>query len=139
MLPALPVGSFIAAGKSLEKTIERVKHAEELGYDSVNVTHLGARDSLAVIEAYACATERVHLGTSVTPIYSRTPVAMAQAAATIDELSNSRFRLGLGVSHQLPAENWYGQTISKPRTSLREYVGILRAILPVRDPPPNDV
>jgi F420-dependent oxidoreductase-like protein len=138
MLPALPVGSFIAAGRSLEKAIERVRHAEELGYDSAYVTHLGARDSLAVVEAYASRTERVHLGTGVMPIYSRTPVTTAQAAATVDELSGGRLRLGLGVSHQYTVENWYGQKIDKPVTSMREYAGIVRAILRGEDPPQSE-
>src|SRR2546421_7580299 len=87
MLPALPVGSFIEGGRSLEKAIERARQAEALGYDSVYVTHLAARDSLAVAEAYAARTERIHVGTGVTPIYCRTPVVTAQTAATIDELS----------------------------------------------------
>ena len=48
MLPAVPVGSFIEGGRSLEKAIQRARRAEGLGYDSVYVTHLAARDSLAV-------------------------------------------------------------------------------------------
>ena len=42
------------------------------------ITHIAARDSLTVLMAYAAATERVKIGTGVVPIYSRTPVAMAQ-------------------------------------------------------------
>ena len=40
------------------------------------------------------------IGTGVYPIAARTPVAMAQTAATIDELSGGRMILGLGVSHR---------------------------------------
>ena len=45
------------------------------------------------------------------PIFSRTPATMAQAAATIDEFSGGRMVLGLGVSHQVTVENWYGAKI----------------------------
>src|SRR6188472_1787481 len=45
-------GTFISVGKSLDQAIERVKRAESLGYDSVYVTHVAARDSLAVLMAY---------------------------------------------------------------------------------------
>ena len=48
------------------------------------------------------------------PIYSRTPVATAQQAATIDEYSGGRMVLGLGVSHKVTVENWYGAKIEQP-------------------------
>ena len=64
------------------------------------MTHIAGRDSLTLLMAYAAATERIKLGTGVLPIYSRTPVATAQQAATIDEFSGGRMVLGLGVSHR---------------------------------------
>jgi alkanesulfonate monooxygenase SsuD/methylene tetrahydromethanopterin reductase-like flavin-dependent oxidoreductase (luciferase family) len=88
--------------------------------------------------AYAARTERVKLGTGVLPIYSRTPVATAQAAATIDELSTGRMVLGLGVSHRPVVEGWYGSTIDKPVREMREYVAILRAIFRGEDPPQGE-
>ena len=94
------LGTFISVGKSLDQAIERVKRAEELGYDSTYVTHIAGRDSLTVLMAYAAATEHIKLGTGVLPIYSRTPVATAQQAATIDEYSGGRMVLGLGVSQR---------------------------------------
>ena len=84
------LGTFISVGKSLEQALERVQLAEQLGYDSAYVTHIAARDSLTVLMAYAAATERIKLGTGVLPIYSRTPAATAQTAATIDEYSGGR-------------------------------------------------
>ena len=69
------------------------------------------------------ATERIRVGTGVVPIYTRTPATMAQTAATIDELSGGRLNLGLGVSHRPVVEGWHGQTIDKPVTEMREYVG----------------
>src|SRR5919108_827171 len=122
-------GTFISVGKSLDQAVERVKRAEEFGYDSCYVTHIAARDSLAVLMAYAAATERIKLGTGVLPIYSRTPVATAQTAATIDEFSGGRMVLGLGVSHKVTVENWFVSKIEKPVTQMREYAGIVRALL----------
>ena len=138
MLPALPVGTFIAGGRSLDRAIDRVRRAEGFGYESVYVTHIAERDSLAVAEAYGARTERIHVGTGVVPIYSRTPVAMAQTAATIDELSGGRMRLGIGVSHKITVENWYGQKIEKPVASMREYVDVVRAILRGEEPPKGE-
>lgn len=130
-------GTFISVGRSLEQAVERVGRAEALGYDSVYVTHIAARDSLTVLMAYAAATERIKLGTGVLPMYSRTPVATAQQAVTIDEFSGGRMVLGIGVSHQVTVESWYGSKIEHPVSEMREYVTALRAMFEGRDVPPG--
>lgn len=132
------LGSFVSAGRSLDTALGRVELAERLGYESVFVTHLTGRDSLTLLMAYAARTERVRLGTGVMPIYSRNPVITAQSAATVDELSGGRLVLGLGVSHRPVVEGFYGDTIGKPVSEMREYVGIVRAILSGEDPPQGE-
>lgn len=131
------LGCFVSTGRSLEQAIERVRHAEELGYDAVYVTHIAGRESLTVLTAYAMRTSRIRLGTGVVPIYTRTPATMAQTAVTIDELSGGRLNLGLGVSHRPIVEGWHGQTIDKPVAEMREYVAIVRAIAHGEEPPPG--
>ena len=132
------LGAFIGVGRSLETALQRVERAERLGYESVYVTHIAGRDSVTLLMAYAARSERLRLGTGVTPIYSRTPVATAQSFATLDEFSGGRAILGLGVSHRPAVEAWYGQTIDKPLREMREYAGIVRAILRGEDPPQSD-
>jgi F420-dependent oxidoreductase-like protein len=133
------LGTFISVGRSLDQAIERVKRAEALDYDSAYVTHIAGRDSLTVLTAYAAATEHIKLGTGVLPIYSRTPVATAQTAATIDEYSGGRMVLGLGVSHQVTVENWYGTRLERPLKAMREYLGIVRACFRGEDPPEGEI
>jgi alkanesulfonate monooxygenase SsuD/methylene tetrahydromethanopterin reductase-like flavin-dependent oxidoreductase (luciferase family) len=132
------IGAFISAGKSLESALDRVRRADGLGFDAVYTTHIAGRDALSLLTAYASVSERIRLGTGVVPIFARTPAAMAQAAATIDEFSGGRMVLGLGVSHQVTVENWYGARIQKPVTQMREYVGIVRAILRGEAPPQGE-
>jgi alkanesulfonate monooxygenase SsuD/methylene tetrahydromethanopterin reductase-like flavin-dependent oxidoreductase (luciferase family) len=132
------VGTFISPGRSLEGGVERARLFERLGFDSVYTTQIAARDAFTVLAAFASATERVRLGTGVAPIFARTPVAMAQVAATLDELSGGRMVLGLGVSHQVTVENWFGAKIAKPVTQMREYAGSVRAILRGEAPPEGE-
>jgi F420-dependent oxidoreductase-like protein len=134
----LPLGTFISVGRSLETALDRVRLAERLGYHSVYTTHLAGRDSLTMLAAYANVTESVQLGTGVLPIYSRTPVATAQQAVTIDEITAGRLTLGIGVSHRVTVENWYGARIDRPVTEMRDYVAVLRAILAGEDPPESE-
>jgi alkanesulfonate monooxygenase SsuD/methylene tetrahydromethanopterin reductase-like flavin-dependent oxidoreductase (luciferase family) len=132
------LGAFIGVGKSLETALQRVEQAERLGYESAYVTHIAARDSVTTLMAYAARSERLLLGTGVTPIYSRTPVATAQSFGTLDEYSGGRAIIGLGVSHRPAVEAWYGQKIEQPLREMREYVGVVRAILRNEDPPQGE-
>jgi probable F420-dependent oxidoreductase len=134
----MATGCFISTGRSLEQAIERVKLADSLGYEAVYLTHVAGRESLTVLTAYALASSRIRIGTGVVPIYTRTPATMAQTAATIDELSGGRFTLGLGVSHRPVVEGWHGQRIDRPAAEMREYTGIVRAILRGEDPPDGE-
>src|SRR3712207_1300490 len=108
------VGSFVSVGRSLEQAVGRVRLAEELGYESVFITHINARDSLTVLAHYASQTERVKLGTGVIPIYTRVPANMAQTAATVDEISGGRLALGLGLPHRSSCQGWFGPAVHKP-------------------------
>ncbi|MEA2361970.1 MAG: hypothetical protein QOD71_1115 [Thermoleophilaceae bacterium] len=132
------LGAFIGVGRSLETALQRVELAERLAYESAYVTHIAGRDSVTTLMAYACRSERLLLGTGVTPIYSRTPVAAAQSFATLDEFSGGRAIVGLGVSHRPVVEAWYGQKIEKPLREMREYVGVVRAVLRGEGPPQGE-
>ena len=122
------LAAFITPGKSLAQGVERARLADKLGYHAVFTTHIAQRDGLMALAAYAPATERIRLGTGVIPAFPRHPVALAYEAATLDELSGGRLLLGIGTSHRITMENWYGFDMSKPLTQLKEYVRILRAI-----------
>ena len=118
------------AVKTLAESVARAQAAERLGLESVWVTQLpDARDASLVLAAYAAATQRVTLGTSVLPIYPRHPTAMAQMAATLDELSAGRFILGIGISHKVTVEGMWGMRLDSPVDAMREYLTIVRSAL----------
>ena len=125
----------IPAMESFEAALRYARIADELGYDSINLSHIASRDSFSAAAALAMVTERVSLGVAVAPLYHRSPASMAQSAATVDDISGGRFRLGLGVGHRATMGGWHGQEIGKPTVEMREYVAIVRAIL-AGDPPP---
>lgn len=120
---------FIEPGRSLDDGGERAALAESLGYESVWTTHTVAREPLQVLAAYAARTERIGLGTGVVPAPIRHPIATAMEAATLDEASGGRLRLGIGISHRSLIEGWYGLPFDKPLGRMREYATIVRALL----------
>ena len=119
---------FIEPRRSLDEAIRRVQAAEAAGYESVWVTHIAAREPLQVLAQYAQHTERIGLGTGVIPIFLRHPALLAMEAATLDELSGGRVSLGIGVSHRVTVEQWYGLTLDDPVGRMREYASIVRSI-----------
>lgn len=127
MLSPAALAASISPGRDLAGARQRVQRAEELGYESVWVNQLPhTRDAGVVLADYALATSRIGLGTSVLPIYTRHPTAMAQLACTLDELSGGRFRLGIGLSHKITVEQSWGLKLEEPVLAMREYVEILR-------------
>lgn len=127
-MPRLAV--FNNATRTLDESVARAKLAEQLGFESVWVTQLpDARDASIVLSAYAAATQWVRLGTGVLPMYTRHPTAMAQMAATLDELSGGRFVLGIGISHKVTVESMWGLKLERPVDAMREYLTILRSSL----------
>src|SRR4051794_15642798 len=100
------VGCFVSVGRSLDQAVERVKLAEELGYESVYLTHISGREPFIVLSAYAQSTSRIRLGTGVTPIYTRTPANMAQTAVTLDEISGGRHNPRIRGSPPPPGGGW---------------------------------
>ncbi|HVH63099.1 MAG TPA: TIGR03564 family F420-dependent LLM class oxidoreductase [Candidatus Dormibacteraeota bacterium] len=124
------LAAFSPAVRTLDESIARAKLAERLGYESVWTSQLpDARDASLVLAAYALNTERIGLGTAVLPIYTRHPTAMAQMAATLDELSHGRFTLGLGISHKVTVEGMWGLKLEEPVNAMREYLEIVRTSL----------
>ena len=49
-------GLFLEAGRSVEASIERVRLAESLGYESIWSSHIAGRDPIHVFNRWAAAT-----------------------------------------------------------------------------------
>jgi 5,10-methylenetetrahydromethanopterin reductase len=79
--------------------MQMVVEADRAGVDYVWLgdSHLVLRDAYVALAACALNTSSIRLGTSITPIVTRHPVAIANAACTLNELSNGRFILGIGI------------------------------------------
>src|SRR3954447_4504347 len=125
--------------------------AGELGLDSVWVAEAWGQDAVSVLGLLAGRTERVALGSGLLQIPARRPTATAMAAgavgagvlqtparrptatamaaATLDVLSDGRFRLGLGLSGPQVSEGWYGVPFTRNLGRTREYVDVVRRAL----------
>jgi 5,10-methylenetetrahydromethanopterin reductase len=108
--------------------VELAQLAESLEFDQIWISHdLFFRAAPVLLSAAAVATTRISLGTCVLNPYSLHPAEIAMTAATLQELSDGRFLLGLAAG----AEDflaWAGIARRRPLRTTREAVVAIRAL-----------
>lgn len=97
----------IQEGLTYEQTLALARAAEDAGFDAALLAEHyaasgGGPDTLAAdawiyLAALARGTERIRLGTLVSPVTFRHPSVLAKLAASLDHLSGGRAELGLGA------------------------------------------
>lgn len=127
------MGWGLAGGTTLA-TIDQVREAARFairaGFDSFWVSHAMGVDPIL---ALACIADDIdglgEVGTSVTPIYGRHPVGLAQLARTAQNALGGRFTLGVGASSKSQAENALGLSWDRPFSYTREFFDALEPLL----------
>lgn len=124
LLPILP-------SQDARTAVELGKRAEDVGYHGVWVPETAGLDGVSLLAVLAGQTSRIRLGSGILPIFTRSPVLMAQTVATLDSLACGRFVLGLGTSSRGVVEGWHGIPFREHIPAMREYCTILRQALQV--------
>jgi len=108
--------------------------AEKAGFGYISVAESFYRDGFALASAIATHTKKVKFGTSVMPIYTRTPFQIAMGAATLYEISGGRVAfLGLGVGYRGRTEQYFGIRQTRHLERMTEYIRIIRHLLSGED------
>ena len=121
--------AYWGLGLDAREQLSLVQEAERLDYSAVWVGEAYGSDAATVLAWLAAKTERIGLGSGVFQMPGRSPAMTAMTAATIDQLSGGRFRLGLGSSGPQVAEGWHGQRFTQQLARTREYVEVVRKAL----------
>jgi len=112
-----------------KRILERVKIADEVGVDTVFVAEAWGRDCFTLLTLLAEHTRRIRLATGIVNVYSRTPAALAQHFATLDELSEGRMVAGFGTSGANVIEHFHGVRFEPSLTRMRETIEVFNAYL----------
>src|SRR3954453_6539628 len=108
---------------------DQVAALERAGLDTVWVAEAYGFDSPTLMGYLAAKTSTVEIGAAILNVYSRTPGALAQTAAGLDNVSGGRAILGLGASGPQVVEGWHGVPYDRPLARTREVVDIVRRVL----------
>lgn len=114
--------------KRVTPPLELVKEADALGIWAVWTAESYGSDAVSILAWVGSHTQNIKLGTAVMQIPGRTPANTAMTAMSLNQLSNGRFLLGLGLSGPQVAEGWHGQSYARPLARTREYVSIVRQV-----------
>lgn len=97
----------------------------------VGAEHRGGYDAWTTIAALGAVTERIRLGTLVTPVTFRHPALLAKAVVTADHVSGGRVELGVGAGwHEVEHRRWgFGfPPLGERMEILDEQLGIIDAM-----------
>ncbi len=119
----------IGFGPKAQIDLERIRRAEELGFDSAWTAEAYGNDAVTTASWVLANTSKIKVGTAIMQMPARSPALAAMTAMTLDHLSGGRFILGLGASGPQVVEGWHGVPYGKPLTRTREYIQIIRQIL----------
>ncbi|MFI5730191.1 TIGR03560 family F420-dependent LLM class oxidoreductase [Kribbella sp. NPDC051587] len=106
------------AGRTWTEILEGAEYAERTGWHGVWIADhfmkndddlsIPVNEAFALLAGLAVRTERVRIGSMVLGNTYRHPAVAANAAATIDQMSNGRFVYGIGAGWQVNEHEVYG-------------------------------
>jgi len=116
-LDSLPIGEARAYAR----------RADELGFGTLWVPETVGREPFALLGLLADVTTTMRLGTSIVSIWGHDAQTTRMAALTLQEATDGRFVLGLGVSHPHLAQRLRGHEYERPLTRMRDYLTAYRS------------
>jgi len=112
-----------------------VRAADRAGVHSLWTIDYYNRSSLTRAAAFAAVSQTSIVGTSVTPLFARSPLALASAAADVQAIAGGRFVLGVGSSTRRMNQDWYGTALEHPAPQVRERIELIRRLIAHRSGP----
>src|SRR5438094_5505928 len=114
----LPAAEFVGVARE----------AEARGYHTAWTGEASGYDAITLMAMIASHTERLHVGSAVVPVQTRTPVVLGQSAATLNHLAPDRVVLGIGLSSRVIVGDWHGLAFAPALQQIREAVQIIRMV-----------
>ncbi len=125
----MKIANFLSYDGNPREAADRVAAQESAGVDVVWVAEAYGYDSPTLMGYLAAVTESLEIGSAILNVFSRTPGAIAQTIAGLDNVSGGRAILGLGASGPQVIEGFHGVAYDKPLTRIREVIDVVRMAL----------
>ncbi len=123
------LGVIATMGRDWKSAVERVRIAEDLGYEHATTGEAWGTSAIPFLSLIAANTNRITLGTSILNCFSRTPAVFAQEFALLEQISEGRTVFGLGSSGAKVIEHFHGVPFERPLRRIRETVEIFDILI----------
>jgi F420-dependent oxidoreductase-like protein len=124
----MKLGTTVGMRDDPDKFAAHAKRLEDVGVDYLWTGEAYTADAVSTMGFLAAVTRKAQIGSSILPLYSRTPTLMAMTAVGLDNLSRGRFVLGLGASGPQVIEGFHGVPYDAPLARTREIIDICRSV-----------
>jgi F420-dependent oxidoreductase-like protein len=122
------LGVTIAMGSDPDRFAARANRFEAAGVEHFWCGEAYTADAVSTMGFLAAVTTRAQIGSSILPLYTRTPTLLAMTAVGLDKVSKGRFNLGIGASGPQVVEGFHGVEWDAPLARTRETIDICRSV-----------
>jgi F420-dependent oxidoreductase-like protein len=122
------LGATVVMRDDPDSLTRYVKKLEDAGVEYLWTGEAYTADAVSTMGFLAAVTTRAQIGSSILPLYSRTPTLLAMTAVGMDKLSRGRFILGLGASGPQVIEGFHGVPYDFPLARTKEIIEICRSV-----------
>jgi alkanesulfonate monooxygenase SsuD/methylene tetrahydromethanopterin reductase-like flavin-dependent oxidoreductase (luciferase family) len=130
MTPLRPLAVAVTPMENRREVITRVAMlAENLGYDAIFVAEGWGHDAGVLLAEVAVRTSRIRIGTGVLNTWGRSAASVAMLAASLADVSDGRFILGLGAGSPALAEGFHDTPFRAPVARLGAVTRHVRCLL----------
>jgi F420-dependent oxidoreductase-like protein len=124
----MKLGAMVGMRDNPASFSKYVQQLEAAGVEYFWAGEAYTADAVSTMGFLAAVTEKAQIGSSILPLYTRTPTLLAMTAVGLDKLSQGRFILGLGASGPQVIEGFHGVPYDFPLRRTREIVDICRSV-----------
>jgi probable F420-dependent oxidoreductase len=113
----------------IDQAREFARRTDMLGYGTLWAAETVGRDPMVLLGLLAGSTHLIKLGTGIVSITGRDAETMRMSAMALQEATEGRFVLGLGVSHPHLVQRLRGHVYDRPLTRMREFLAAYRSAI----------
>jgi probable F420-dependent oxidoreductase len=126
---------IVAFAPRLATMADAARDADAAGFSTVWTSELYNRSATVTVAAMALSTSRCAVGSGIMYGVGRSPLMLAAEARDLDELSDGRFVLGLGLGTRRMISDWHGLDGAAPAARIEELVPLVRSIWRLHEGP----
>ncbi len=124
----MKLGAMVGMRDDPDAFAAQARRLEDAGVEYLWTGEAYSADAVSTMGFLAAVTKKAQIGSSILPLYSRTPTLLAMTAVGLDRLSGGRSILGLGASGPQVIEGFHGVPYDAPVGRTKEIIEICRMV-----------